>query len=60
MTKLEQKLIDFANEMIDFMCEDDVHNTIRTLVGTYDFTKEELLKMEFSKEYINEALEDVE
>ena len=60
MKALDNKLVDFANSIIDQMCEDDVYDTIQTLIGTYDFTKEELAQMGFSAHDIEDALEDVE
>lgn len=50
MTKLEEKMLNTFNTMIDIKCEEEgVAHTIFVLHNDYDFTKEELIEMNFDE-----------
>ena len=58
---LEDKLQYVANGFIDYKCDfDGVKETIACLVNDYCFTKEELLKLHFDKDDIDEVLDGEE
>lgn len=58
---LEDKLQYVANGFIDYKCDfDGIKATIACLANDYDFTKEELLKLHFDKDDIDEVLDGEE
>ncbi len=58
MTKLEEKMLKTFNTMIDIQCEElGVYHTISMLHNDYEFTKEELIKMDFDERDIDQVFE---
>lgn len=61
MTELEQKKLETFEDMVDRYCESiGVRATIDMLMEDYDFTKEELLEMNFDEEDVDDYLENTE
>lgn len=59
MTKLEEKLVSYANVMIDNRCEYEGPNRVLPDLLEFGFTKKELLKMKFDDDAIDLAIQEL-
>lgn len=60
MTKLQEKLVEYANNMIDNRCEWEGPNEVLPGLLEFGFTKKELLKMKFDEDAIDLAIQELE
>lgn len=59
MTKLEEKLVSYANMTIDNECEYESPNRVLPKLLDFGFTKKELLKMGFDDDAIDVAIQEL-
>lgn len=59
MTKLEEKLISYANMMIDNECEWESPNRVIPKLLDFGFTKKELMKLKFDEDAIDLAIQEL-
>ena len=59
MTKLEEKLISYANMMIDNECEWERPNRVIPKLLDFGFTKKELMKLKFDEDAIDLAIQEL-
>lgn len=59
MTKLQEKLVEYANNMIDNRCEWEGPNEVLPGLLEFGFTKKELLKMQFDEDAIDLAIQEL-
>lgn len=59
MTKLEEKLVSYANVMIDNECEYEGPNRVLPGLLEFGFTKKELIKMGFDDDAIDLAIQEL-
>ena len=60
MTKLEQKLVDYANAVIDSVCESQGVDTAIDDLIAFGFTKKELEQLNFDMDDVNRYLGESE